>query len=201
MTNYERSACPQSSPWGAIQDKRELAPGIWSVSTASHGGIKLSRERNAAVPKYMRAEAGWYEEDCQWSVAAVIHPIAFQRMIKIEGRPDKSEYEIAVETFRGWYPDEYEQFFDVKLKRGESRARDERLFQIENGVNFVVSSAWGDWAHWVPKDMVGVCARRESDKLEKWFLVDAPLYQKRGNFGFVIDLTRDLEIPKPERPQ
>ncbi len=61
MTAYKRSECPKTSPWGVIQDKRELAPGIWQVSTASHGGIKLSRERNAAMPDYMRNEGGWYE--------------------------------------------------------------------------------------------------------------------------------------------
>lgn len=198
MTEYQRPPCPQSSPWGAIQEKRELAPGIWTVSTASHGGIKLSRERNAAVPKYMRAEAGWYEEDCQWSIAAMIHPIAFQRIVKIEGKPDKSEYDYALESFRGWYPDQYEQFFGVKLKRGESRNRDEALFQVENAVNFVVSSAWGDWAHWVPKGKVGVVAKCQH--VEKWFLVDHDRYQKRGRHGHVIDATIDTEIAKPERP-
>lgn len=200
MTEYKRSECPKSSPWGAIQDKRELAPGIWSVSTAGHGGIKLSRERNAAVPDYMRAEGGWYEEDCQWSIAAMIHPIAFQRTVKIEGRPDKSEYEYALDSFRGWYPDQYERFFDVKLKPGESRTRDEQVFHAENANNFVVSAAWGDWAHWVPEGKVGVVARRAIDHVEKWFLVDGSLYQKRTGFGFVIDFTRDTEITKPERP-
>jgi hypothetical protein len=200
MSEYKRSECPKSSPWGAIQDKRELAPGIWSVSTAGHGGIKLSRERNAAVPDYMRAEGGWYEEDCQWSIAAMIHPIAFQRTVTIEGRPDKTEYEYALDSFRGWYPDQYERFFDVKLKPGESRTRDEQVFQVENATNFVVSAAWGDWAHWVPKGKVGVVARRASDHVEKWFLVDGQLYSKRAGFGFVIDFNRDTEITKPERP-
>ena len=200
MSEYQRSECPKSSPWGAIQDKRELAPGIWSVSTAGHGGIKLSRERNAAVPAYMRAEGGWYEEDCQWSIAAMVHPIAFQRMVTIEGRPDKTEYDYALDSFRGWYPDQYERFFDVKLKPGESRTRDEQVFQVENATNFVVSAAWGDWAHWVPDGKVGVVARRQSDGAEKWFLVDGPLYQKRTGFGFVIDFNRDTEITKPERP-
>ncbi|MCW2077949.1 UNVERIFIED_ORG: hypothetical protein M2193_000124 [Bradyrhizobium japonicum] len=198
MTEYQRAPCPQSSPWGAIQEKRELAPGIWTVSTASHGGIKLSRERNAAVPKYMRAEAGWYEEDCQWSIAAVIHPIAFQRTIKIEGKPDRSEYDIAVETFRNWHPEEYEQFFGVTLEKGQSLIRDEKLFEIENKDKFVVTSAWGDWAHWVPKDKVGVCAKCQH--VEKWFLIDARLYATRGRGGFVIDAIRDTEITKPERP-
>ncbi|MFT0817048.1 hypothetical protein U0W62_12195, partial [Avibacterium paragallinarum] len=119
---------------------------------------------------------------------------------KIDGRPDKTEYEYALDSFRGWYPDQYEQFFGVSLKPGESRTRDEQRWQAENAVNFVVSAAWGDWAHWVPKGKVGVVARRDSDKTEKWFLVDDALYSKRTGFGFVIDQGRDREILKPERP-
>lgn len=54
------------SPWGAIQECSELAPGIWSVSTASHGGIKLDRNRQASMPADMKRPGGWYEEDCEW---------------------------------------------------------------------------------------------------------------------------------------
>jgi hypothetical protein len=200
MTDYERTPCPKSSPWGAIQTKRELAPGIWTVSTAGHGGVKLSRQRNAAVPAYMRAEGGWYEEDCQWSIAAIVHKEAFQRVVTIENRPDKTEYEYALDSFRGWYPDQYEQFFGVELKPGESRTRDEGRWKAENVANFVTSAAWGDWAKWVPHGKVGVVARRQSDGAEKWFLVDGPLYEKRTGFGFVIDFNRDIEITKPETP-
>ena len=196
MTEYKRSECPKSSPWGAIQDKRELAPGIWQISTAGHGGIKLSRERNAAMPAYMRNEGGWYEEDCEWAKAAVIHPIGFQRIIKTEGKPDRIECEIAIETLRNWHPDQYEQFTGTKLERGQSLVRDEKLFEIENATNYVVAAAWGDWAHWVPEGKVGVVARRASDHTEKWFLVDKSIYGRK----FVIDLDRDTEITKPERP-
>ena len=38
------------TPWGAPQDIEELAEGVWRVSTASHGGLKLSRERWNALP-------------------------------------------------------------------------------------------------------------------------------------------------------
>lgn len=199
MTAYKSCPCPKSSPWGAIQDKRELAPGIWSVSTAGHGGIKLSRERNAAMPDYMRNEGGWYEEDCEWAKAAVVHPIGFQRTIKIKGKPDKTEFDIAMETFRNWHPSQYERFTGVLLEKGQSLIRDEQIFKLEKENNFVVTAAWGDWAHWVPEGKVGVVARRDSDKAEKWFLVEHDLYQqRRGNF--VIDLNRDTEITKPERP-
>jgi len=197
---YKSCPCPKSSPWGAIQDKRELAPGIWTVSTASHGGIKLSRERNAGMPDYMRNEGGWYEEDCEWAKAAVVYPIGFQRVIKIEGKPDRTEFEIAMDTLRNWHPDQYEQFTGIMLERGQSTVRDDRIFKAENETNFVVSAAWGDWAHWVPEGQVGVVARRDSDKAEKWFLVEGSLYQKRRGFFFVIDVSRDKEIEKPEKP-
>lgn len=200
MSPYQRSDCPKSSPWGAIQDKKELAPGIWQVSTAGHGGIKLSRERNAAMPGYMRNEGGWYEEDCEWAKAAVVHPIGFQRVIKIEGKPDRSEFDIAMETFRNWHPDQYERFTGVPLQRGQSLIRDEQLFKAENHNNFVVTAAWGDWAHWVTKGKVGVVAKRDSDNTEKWFLVDGEAYKTKQLRYFVIDLTRDTEITKPERP-
>jgi hypothetical protein len=152
------------------------------------------------MPAYMRNEGGWYGEDCEWSIAAVVHPIGFQRTVKIEGRPDRTESEIAISTFRNWYPDQYERWTGVPLQPGESRSRDERVWQETVVNDFVVSAAWGDWAHWVPKGKVGVVALRRSDTVEKWFLVDAELYAKRTGFGFVIDRNRDTEITKPERP-
>jgi hypothetical protein len=194
---YKDSECPMSSPWGAIQTRKKLAAGIWSVSTAGHGGIKLSRERNASMPDYMRSEGGWYEEDCQWSIAAVVFPLGFQRVIKIEGKPDRSEYDIAVDTLRNWYPAHYERFFDRVLAPGESMVKDEDQFKKDNVGNFVVSAAWGSWATWVPKGMVGVSVRRASDGKEQGFLVPAEEYNARRGF-FVIDLERHktVEIPR-----
>jgi hypothetical protein len=194
---YRSCPCPARSPWGPIQTKSELAPGIWSVSTAGHGGIKLSRERNAAVPAYMRREGGWYEEDCEWSIAAVVHPIGFTRKCPTEGNPDRTEWDIANETLRNWYPDHYEQWACILLVEGESFKRDERNFIADNENNFVVRSAWGSWATWVPAGKVGVVAERYEEP--KWFLVDEALYAKRGRHGFVIDQTRDQEIARPEK--
>jgi hypothetical protein len=195
---YRSCPCPARSPWGAIQTKRELAPGIWTVSTAGHGGIKLSRERNAVVPEYMRSKGGWYEEDCQWAIAAVVHPIGFTRVCPTEGNPDRTEWDIANETLRHWYPVEYEQWAGVQLVAGESRTRDKRNFKADNESHFVVTSAWGSWAPWVPKGMVGVSAIRRSDDARKEFLVPAPEYESRTGFGFVINLSRHQETTIPE---
>ncbi len=187
MSTYQPCPCPEQSPWGKVQTKQELAPGIWSVSTAGHGGIKLSRGRNAAVPKYMRAEGGWYEEDEQWSIAAVVHPIGFQRKLK-DGR---SEFDCALETFRNSFPSEWEQFSGMTLQPGMSRARDREIWLMDNHANFIVSSACGAWHHGVPEGMVGVHATRLSDGEKKQFLVSAHEYANPPDKqGFVIDLTR-----------
>lgn len=65
------------SPWGPIQSATVLAPGIVSVSTAGHGGIWLSPEREAQIPENVRAIARqyapspWYEEDCDSAIVAL----------------------------------------------------------------------------------------------------------------------------------
>lgn len=38
---------PDFSPWGEIQDSDTLCPGIFLVTTASHGGTMVSRESEA----------------------------------------------------------------------------------------------------------------------------------------------------------
>ncbi len=73
-----------STPWGKPQTVEVIAHGIFAVTTASHGGIYLSRERLAEVPAYFQTstfnrqgERGWFEEDCDWSIPALIFPAEF----------------------------------------------------------------------------------------------------------------------------
>ena len=42
------------TPWGWSQDIEELVEGVWRVSTAGHGGLKLSRERWYSLPDVVR---------------------------------------------------------------------------------------------------------------------------------------------------
>ncbi len=60
----------KQTPWGTAQNIIELAPGIISYSTASHGGIWLSIERRAKLPPVKNFLGGdeWWEEDCDWAV-------------------------------------------------------------------------------------------------------------------------------------
>jgi hypothetical protein len=182
------------TPWGAPRHIKKLADGIQSVSTASHGGIKLSTERNERIPDYMRNSDGWYEEDEQWAKVAVIFPDAF---------PSGSVAD-AYNTLQNWHPEAYEKFTGKTLKPGESFMRDRQLFEREHADSLVVVSAYGAWASWVPKGFVGchayVGGRNEHGHTKgarRAFLVPEAEYDARSQHGFVIDPAKHQEVPFP----
>ena len=65
---------PKTSPWGKIQTCDVLCPGVFMVSTASHGGTMVAKEVSAflslAAQKCSFKQGGYlcYEEDSQESV-------------------------------------------------------------------------------------------------------------------------------------
>ena len=63
------------TPWGQADSQTELAPGIISYGTPSHGGIWLSAERQAQLPagvdNFMH-DLRWWEEDCDWAVPYIL---------------------------------------------------------------------------------------------------------------------------------
>ena len=66
---------PMHTPWGPPQDIEELAEGVWRVSTASHGGLKLSRERWNSLPDCVRDAMftpTFAEEDCEESIVRTL---------------------------------------------------------------------------------------------------------------------------------
>ena len=193
---FDHCPVPTRSPWGPIQHAEQLAPGIWQAGTAGHGGIKLSRQRNAAMPDFMRIKGGWYEEDSLWARVAIVFrdEPCFQKEAKGTGR---THYDFAEETIRHWDPEVYEQFFSVQLTPETSRRRAEQAFKADTFDKFVVRSAWGSWSKFVPPGMVGVAAHRASDDMERWFLVQADEYGARTDFGFVIDPAQHREVEAP----
>ena len=79
MKTYANAMRPKHSPWGQIDYAEELLPGMWQVSTPSHGGIWLSPERMADVPKPMRdarfmQEGNWFEEDQDALIPLTLFP-------------------------------------------------------------------------------------------------------------------------------
>jgi hypothetical protein len=121
------------TPWGTADGVTHVAPGIASVFTPGHGGVKLSPERNKEVDPVWRNANGFYEEDCEWAVAAITHREAYS----------EEHQKYAHESARRWFPDEYEKVVgknpakygvtDYKpIAPGESSIRDEKVFFAEN---------------------------------------------------------------------
>ena len=61
-----------SSPWGLIQTVKPLGPDVVSVTTASHGGFRVSLTALSRLPKEIRETRfsgnGWFEDDCDWAL-------------------------------------------------------------------------------------------------------------------------------------
>jgi len=74
----------KGSPWGTVQDEEIIADGIVYVSTASHGGIWVSRDLLGRVKREMQDYAAywsgssqWFEEDCAAQCVVVSFPEHF----------------------------------------------------------------------------------------------------------------------------
>ena len=64
-----------STPWGWTHDVEELAEGIWRVSTPSHGGLRLGRERWNELPAAVREtmlNPTFAEEDCEEPIVRLL---------------------------------------------------------------------------------------------------------------------------------
>jgi hypothetical protein len=181
---------------------------MWFVSTPSHGGIKLSPERQQQIPASLLSRWGdsgksWYEEDCEWAIPYAV----FEAELKKVGRGIDGKLwtdEMHRKTLRTWYPDQYEKFYGVTLKPGESQKRDEEVFYKEHAEDWLVVVAWGSWYKDTPRGYVRVAARKggrhgKTDETEeRLFYVKQETYSKRGEklafASYVIDLDTDLEI-------
>lgn len=98
------------TPWGTAQHVTEIATGIISYSTASHGGIHLSDERIAEMPKALQdfvpfggpqpGPGRWFEEDADWSVVALAFPLFFT----------EGDVQAAHATLKAYRPEVYRAF-------------------------------------------------------------------------------------------
>jgi hypothetical protein len=175
----------KQSPWGKIDISQEIAEGIVKVTTAGHGGIKLDRRRNAQVPPYMRLWGGWYEEDENWSIVAIVFPQFFSA----------ETFAAAQQTFLHYKPEMYARFNSVPIESlaGKSRGYDEAVWWRQHAHDLIVIAAWGGepCPIPIPEGMVGVLAGVGGQRgVDRYFLVPRDEYQKRDRFGFIVDPTR-----------
>ena len=94
------------TPWGLSDNVEELAEGIKSVSTPSHGGIWLSTERQAQLPTGLdnfNHDLRWWEEDCDWAIPYII----FADEIKKAGKAYhfQGNLQLAIETVKHYRPE------------------------------------------------------------------------------------------------
>lgn len=166
------------SPWGTIDFVNNYAPGIDSVATPGHGGIKLDRKMNNQVHTAWRQAGGWYEEDCEWAIVAITFPNVF------EPEMVKQAHIIA----KDWNPDEYREATGNMVDIAESRTLRERAFRAESYGKLKVTCAFGSWHPQCPKGQVIACASLGYPfKDEKAYLIPDDHYEARGPFGFVFE--------------
>ena len=77
-------SAPVTSPWGVPQMTLSVAPGVWLIITASHGGFYLEPAANEQVPLAWKLASfkrqafnGFYEEHCDSCMVVLTFAHAF----------------------------------------------------------------------------------------------------------------------------
>lgn len=169
-----------STPWGVSQGATIYAEGIICHSTAGHGGLHLSAERNRKVHPALRVNDGFYEEDAAWAIVAITFPHLFTGF----------ERRCAEQTVKDGWPDAWETIFGTVLKPGESVEKDRCAFEREHVEDWIVTSAIMSGHQKGFVECVATLGRKRGPGAEeRRFLVPSGEYQV-GRFGFVIDPAR-----------
>ena len=102
---YER---PNYSPWGSLQTCHKLCAGVYTVSTASHGGIMVNADMADAILSEAAVKCAFrynrflcFEEDCD-------APVAIRELM------DKGLYTAPVNDY--FKPGEYEAVINSSLQ-------------------------------------------------------------------------------------
>lgn len=105
----------KNSPWGLVQGVKEIAPGIHSISIASHGGIALNEARWAelvATFPFVQpwAGTGWLEEDCDAGYAILRWPeyfsssAVYHTVCQVRAMADSGQWKTLFEWLRSEHP-------------------------------------------------------------------------------------------------
>lgn len=157
MPAFASSPAPAMTLWGTPDTSNERIPGVWHVTTPSHGGFVLSDERQAAMPACLRRDDPFYEEDVDWSLVTLAFAEEFRRA---GDRLFDLEFDLARQTARNWRPDRYASFTGEMVEPHDSYVLRRQQAYADRIGEVVVVSASGDWADWVPAGKVGVVGQR-----------------------------------------
>jgi len=102
---------PENSPWGEVQTCDLLCPGVYMVSTASHGGTMIARDMAAVLSPAARKSGmrhnGFlcYEEDSEENI--VFRELLDKKLWAIPDRiRDKAAFEESINNaLREYHPD------------------------------------------------------------------------------------------------
>ena len=123
-----------NSPWDQTQTCELLAPGVWWVTTAGHGGLMVdaatARETlsKAAIAHGMKwCRFVCYEEDCQYSIAFFERPDWYRTERKVHAHRELTQAELDsnLRTVKDWEWKYYEAKTGIVLQRGESYCKDQ----------------------------------------------------------------------------
>lgn len=198
---------PASSPWGAITEASEIAPGILWFRSAARGGYRLSPGRQRALPHALRTADNWYEDGVEWAAVAVIFGRIFDK-IAAPGAIHPTLYHLAKETLKHWFPEEYESWFQTDLEEDEIAGLAVMRFHNRHAGDWIALEAFDDSHPFVAAGCLHVRARLGGDPPYsaarggapgpcRWFLVDAEEFTHGRGKPFLIDLDRHPEIDAP----
>jgi len=102
---------PKNSPWGEVDYCDTLCPGVFLVSTSSHGGVMVAKDivefLSPAARKCGERQNGFlcYEEDC--AEAVVFRELLDKKLWDIPDRiKDKAEFEESINrSLKEWNPE------------------------------------------------------------------------------------------------
>jgi hypothetical protein len=183
------------TPWGEAQNAEHIAPGIVIVDTDGHGGVKLSPERNAAIPAPLRNRSGWYNEDGERYIPEAFHADAYTKVRWGTGQTRAVEdiRTNALEYLRDRYPDQYEKATGETILPGQSVERDKQLWKQAHADDFVFA---GSATSVTEPDHVIVTGRMPGSGDTAEFLVPRSEYSAViDRSKFVIDPTKYRQLP------
>jgi hypothetical protein len=147
--------------WGKSDSKINLARGLSWVGTPSHGGFAITVKAaqqfltNAAIQRGERRGAYlFYEED---NLAAIVL-YELPQALRLKWSTSVPTKESLIKSLSTWNADYLIQVGETPdpdgLKFFNENKQADRMRQ-DKSPDLIVSAS-GDWADWVPKDMVGV---------------------------------------------